>query len=170
MVNITLLFLSLFILGLLILFFSALGYILFNIFRLRDRETRSLDSTLLEISVNRDNEIKIDAMEQVFSTLSSLKKGGWRQRFSTQPTISFEIIAQKEDIRFYVWTPNKYKDLIERQLNGAYPDAQIRAVDEINIFTPDSKVAYKDYQLKKNNFYPLKTFRELSTDPLSAIT
>jgi len=43
-------------------------------------------------------------------------------------------------------------------------------VDEYNIFTSDGKVAYKSFQLGKANFYPIKTFKDLATDPMSAIT
>jgi hypothetical protein len=146
------------------------GYLLFTSFRHRDREGSSIDSVLLQVAVPRNNEIKIDAMEQLFSSLYSIKKGGWKQKFSTQTTISFEIVAKQEDIRFYVWTSAKLKDLVEKQIHGAYPDADVAEVDEYNIFTEKGKVAYKSLQLSKTNFYPLKTFKDLPTDPLSSLT
>ncbi len=139
-------------------------------YRFRDREKRSLNSVLLQVAVSRSNEIKIDAMEQLFAALYSVKKGGWKQRFSTQPQISFEIVAKPEDIRFYVWTYKNLQDLVEKQIHGAYPEAEIVEVPEYNIFTPDGKVSYKSFQLKKENFYPLKTFKELPTDPLASLT
>ena len=43
------------------------------------------------------------------------------------------IVAKKEDIRFFIWTPTKHQDLIEKQVHGAYPDAEIRVIDEYNI-------------------------------------
>jgi len=61
-----------------------LAFIGFILFRHRGREGRSIDSVLLQIAVPRDNEIKIDAMEQVFASLYSIKKGGWKQRFTFQ--------------------------------------------------------------------------------------
>jgi len=139
-------------------------------YRFRDREKRSLNSVLLQVAVSRTNEVKIDAMEQVFSSLYAVKKGGWKQRFSTQPQISFEIVAQQESIRFYVWTYKNLQDLVEKQIHGAYPEADIQEVPEYNIFTSDGKVSYKSFQLKKESFYPLKTFKELPTDPLASLT
>ena len=139
-------------------------------FKTKDREGDSIDSVLLQIAVPRNNEIKIDAMEQFFSSLSSTKKSGFMQKYKAQSAVSFEIVAQKEDIRFYVWTPDKYHDLIEKQIHGAYPDAQINVVQEYNIFTEHGKVAYKSLQLKKENFYPIKTYKEMPTDPLASIT
>ena len=148
----------------------GLVYMLLSTFRFRGREERSVDSVLLQIAAPRDNEVKIDAMEQLFAALYSIKKGGWKQRFSVQPTISFEIVAKKEDMRFYIWTPRKFKDLIEKQVHGAYADAEIVEVQEYNLFTGSGKVAYKSLQLKKGDFYPIKTYRDLPTDPLATVT
>lgn len=156
---------SLFIFGLV-----TLGYYLFTLFRFRDKEERSIDSTLLQVALSRANEIKIDAMEQLFASLYSIKKGGAKQKFSFQPIISFEIVAKLEDIRFYVWVPKKLADFIEKQIHGAYPDAEVLEVPEYNIFSETGKVAYAALQLRGQNYYPVKTFRELPTDPMSSIT
>ena len=149
----------------------AIGtFFLFTIYRWRGREERSIDSVLLQIRVQRGNEIKIDAMEQVFASIFSIKKGGWKQKLSVQPTVSFEIVAIEEDIRFYMWAPKEFKDLIEKQIHGGYPDAEIIEVPEYNIFNEDGKVAYKSLQLRNEDYKPIKTFKELATDPLSSIT
>lgn len=148
----------------------ALAYAIFIFFKNRNREAASIDSVLLQVGVPRNNETKIDVMDQLFASLYSIKKGGWKQKFDIQPVVSFEIVARPEDIRFYVWTPRKLTDLIEKQIHGAYPNAEIVEVEEYNIFTNDGKVAYKSFQLGKNNFYPLKTFKDLPTDPMSSVT
>lgn len=145
-------------------------WVLMNIYRYKDREERSLNSVLLRVGVSRNNEVKIDAMEQLFSSLFSIKKGGWKQRFRTQPQISFEIVAKMEEIHFYVWTYKSLQDLVEKQIHGAYPDAEIVEVPEYNIFTENGRVSYKAMQLKKESFYPIKTFKELPTDPLASLT
>ncbi len=155
---------------LLLLILVAGGYAAFIYFKNRKREERSIDSVLLQIALPRINETKIDVMEQLFSSLHSIEKGGWEQKFDIQPTISFEIVAKLEDIRFFVWTPKEYKDLVEKQIHGSYPDAEITEVDEYNLFTKDGKVAYKAFQLKKSNYFPIKTFKDLPTDPMSQIT
>jgi hypothetical protein len=156
--------------GVFILLLVASGYVGFTFFRHRGREDRSVDSVLLQVAVPRGNDIKIDAMEQLFASLYSIKKGGWQQKFKTQPTISFEIVAKQEDIRFYVWCPKKLQDLVEKQINGGYPEAEIKEVPEYSIFPEVGKVAYKSLQLAKANFYPLKTFKDLATDPMATLT
>ncbi len=162
---VTLVLVAIFIFGL-----AGLGYAVFIFFKNRAREEASIDSVLLQVALPRNNELKIDVMEQLFSSLYSIKKGGWKQKFSIQPAVSFEIVAKQEDIRFYVWAPKKIKDTIEKLINGAYPDAEIAEVDEYNLFGSEGKVAYKSFQLSKNNYLPVKTFKDLPTDPLSAIT
>lgn len=154
------------------LFFGlvALGYVIFIFFKNRKREEVSIDSVLLQVAVPRNNEFKIDVMDQMISGLYSIKKGGWKQKFDVQPTVSLEIVARQEDIRFYIWAPKKIKDLVEKQIHGSYPDAEVLEVDEYNIFFPEGKVAYKSFQLGKNNFYPIKTFKDHATDPMTGIS
>ncbi|MBI3443496.1 type IV secretion system DNA-binding domain-containing protein [Candidatus Woesebacteria bacterium] len=160
-------FSALFILG------SIIGvFVLFTYYKYRDREEKSIDSVLLQIAVQRGNEIKIDAMDQLFASLYSIKKGGGRikQATTVQPAISLEIVAKQEDIRFYTWVQKSLRDSLEKQIHGAYPDAEIIEVPEYNIFTEDGKVAYASLQLRSENHYPIKTFKELPTDPISGVT
>ncbi len=156
--------------GLVVICLLGLGFILFTFFRFRGREKRSLDSVLLRVAVPHGNEVKIDAMEQLFAALFSIKKGGWKQKLSVQPTISFEIVALAEDIKFYVWTPKKLQDLIEKQIQGAHPDAEVLEVPEYDIFPEKGKVVYKSFQLSKENYYPIKVYKDLPTDPLASLT
>ena len=169
-INYSKILLLVFLVVLFALLLVAFVYTLFIYFKNRDREKKSIDSVLLQIAVPRNNEMKIDVMEQLFASLYSIKKSGWKQKFSVQPTISFEIVAKQEDIRFFVWVPTSLKNLIEKQINGAYPDAEVLEVDEYNIFNNKGKVAYKSLQLAKSNFYPIKTFKDLATDPMLGIT
>lgn len=168
--NLINLFLVFLFFGFLVSLGALLGYLVFVFFKHRNREERSLDSVLLQVAVPRDNEVKIDAAEQMFASLYAVKKGGWKQRFDVQDAISFEIVAKKEDIRFYVWCPRRLQDLVEKQIHGAYTDAEITVVPEYNIFTPDGKVAYAALQLRAPAFNPIKVYKDLPTDPLSSIT
>lgn len=162
-------------------FFSVHGLILW--YRNRHREKESLDTTLIEVLMPRDNEIKIDAAEQMFTSFASLRKGGRFSFLKPQPSLSFEIVGLPEDIRFYVNTPNKIKDFVEKQINGAYPEAEIIEVEadktakeghavgnEYNIFSKDGKVSFASMKLKSSDYMPIKVFKDLPTDPLSSLT
>ncbi|MDP3955141.1 MAG: type IV secretion system DNA-binding domain-containing protein [bacterium] len=154
--------------GFFILF--AIGYLILTWWRYKDREKHALSYVLLGISMPRDNEIKIDAAEQMFSSLSSIKKGGWFSFLHPQEHLTLEIVALPGDIRFYISCPKKLQDLVEKQINGAYPDAEIKEVPEYNLFSEDGKVAYSRLKLRNASFYPIKIYKDLSTDPLSLTT
>src|SRR5581483_4263284 len=160
----------------------AIGYLFILWRRSNDRYKKSLDSVLLQVAVPRENEIKIDAAEQLFSSLTSIKISGFFSFLKMQPHLSFDIVGMPGDIRFYVYTPNKYRDLVEKQINGAYPDAEITVVEEgvqkkdfivgneYNIFSKEGKVAFASLKLKSTDYLPIKVFKDLPVDPLSTIT
>lgn len=149
---------------------AVLGYVIYLMWKYRDREQRSLDYVLMQVAVPRDNEIKIDAAEQLFASLSSLYKSGFMARFKPQTHLSFEIVAKREDIRFYVSVPRKLMDLVEKQIHGSYPGADVKEVEEYTIFSQTGKVAFAALKLKNNDFFPIRTYRDLPVDPLSSIT
>ncbi len=146
----------------------------------KDREKNSLESVLLQVALPRDNEIKIDTAEQLFASITSIGSGG---TFKLGPHLSFEIVGLPGDIRFFVYAPKKLKDLVEKQINGAYPDAEIKEVNsdimkkegmvignDYNIFSKEGKVAFASLKLKNSNYKPIKVFKDLPVDPLSSIT
>ena len=168
---------------LVVLFFGSLvGFLYYwwpfirSWYMYRDRDKESLKFVLLQVTVPRANEVKIDAAEQFFSTLSSIKLTdnglflGTLKGFLAQPHLSFEIVALPESIRFYIACHKKYQDLVEKQINGAYPDASVREVPEYNIFSETGQTAYAMYKLRSADHFPLKSYKELPTDPLSGIT
>jgi len=124
----------------------------------KDREKTSLQFVVLQIKVPRGNEIKIDAAEQLFAT------------FKPQPILSFELVAQHESIKLFVSVHKSHQDLIEKQIHGAYPDAEIKEMPEYNIFSESAQTAYTQLILKSSDYFPIKTFRDLPTDPLSSLT
>lgn len=178
----TTLFLVIFLMILVVGINIAIAYLLLLWYRNRDREKQSLDSTLLQVILPRDNEIKIDAAEQFFSSFAGIKASGNLSLLKFKPHISFEIVGMPEDIRFYIYTPNKYRDLVEKQINASYPDAEIRIVEEqnskegfivgneYNIFSKEGKAAFASLKLKDSNYKPLKAYKDFAVDPLSSIT
>lgn len=150
---------------------AVFGFLLLQWFKHRHREEYALGFVNLMIRLPRDNEIKIDAAEQMFASLYSLKKDGWLTSWwSNDDFFSFEIIALKEEIAFYVSCPRNLRDLVEKQIQGAYPTAELTEVDEVNIFSEKGKVAFTSLSLEKAEYYPLKPYKDLPTDGLSLLT
>jgi hypothetical protein len=150
--------------------FAGLGYLVFLLWKYRDREIRSLEYVLLQVAVPRDNEIKIDAAEQMFASIYSIYHSGFWSFLKPQEHLSFEIVARKEDIRFYVSVPKKYVDLVEKQIHGAYPGADIKITEDYSIFSKDGKVAFTALTLKSSDYFPIRVYRDLPTDSLSSLT
>jgi len=145
-------------------------YILFYMWKYREREQHSLDYVLLQVIVPRDNETKIDAAEQMFSSLHSIHHGGFWSFLKPPEHISFEIVAKKEDIRFYISVPHHFMDLVEKQIHGAYPGADIKEVEEYNIFSEEGTVAFASLIPTGPDYMPIRVYRDLPVDPLSSIT
>jgi Helicase HerA, central domain/TraM recognition site of TraD and TraG len=176
---------------LVILGLVLIGLLLWGLFfifvlwlRYRNRESESLNSILLQVTVPKENEIKIDAAEQMFASLYALYGTTRFEYFRHQPHISFEIVGLPGDIRFYVNVPAKYRDFVEKEINGAYPEADIVPVNdpaakqrdgtvigtEYNIFSDNGKVAFMWMNLKGANYLPIKTYKDLPVDPLSQVS
>lgn len=148
----------------------VLIYLLIIYMRLKKREKISLEMVTVEVKLAKENEIKIDAAEQMFSSFSSLKKSGMFSFLEVDDVIAFEIVGKEADIRFYVSAPNRIIDLVEKTIYSYYPNSDIKKVEEPNIFSEDGKVSFGSFVVKGDSYLPIKTYRDLPTDSLSAIT
>ncbi len=145
-------------------------YLIIIYLRLKKREQISLEMVSLEVRLPKENEIKIDAAEQMFSAFFSLKKSGWFSFLDLDDVIAFEIVGKKADIRFYVSAPSRIIDLVEKTIYGYYPNADIKRVDEPNIFSETGKVSFGSLVMKDYPYMPLKAFKDLATDSMAAVT
>ena len=149
---------------------AVFGYMIFQWFKHRKREAYALNFVTLMIRLPKDNEIKIDAAEQMFSGLYSVKRRGILAWMKPEHSFAFEIVALKEEIAIYVSCPAALRDLVEKQIHGAYPNADIKEVEEVNIFSEKGKVDFAAICFEKSNYFPIKTYKDLPTDGLSLIT
>src|SRR5690606_28164142 len=73
------------------------------------------------------------------------------------------------EIRFYVHTPHKLANLVEKQILGSYQDAEVTVSEEHNIFDESSKVAYASLTQTDEPYYPIKVAEDFTGDPLANI-
>jgi len=160
--------------GMLLILFLAIFvvfcFMLFQKYKHRNKENTALEFVTLLIRVPKDNETKIDSAEQMFAGLYSLKKSGFFAFAKAEDLFSLEIVALEEDIAFYLNCPRRIRDLVEKQIHGAYPNADIKEVDEVNIFNKKGKVAFAALRLDKASFYPIKAYKDLPIDGLNSLT
>lgn len=126
--------------------------------------------TFFQILLPPDNEIEIKAAEHMFSNLMGFKKGFFKALFTGQYRISFEIVSKAEGIAFYVVTPDEISSLVEKQINAAYPSAEIDVVKPHEIWDRGKYTRVAELKLRGPAYYPIKQYEALKNDSLSPIT
>lgn len=124
---------------------------------------------LLAIDIPRGNAQTPKAVENIFSYLAGahgtqdLYEKWWLGHW--QLYFSFEIVSLEGYIQFLIWTPEKYRNLVDAALYSQYPDAEIT---EVNDYTEGIPAYYPDDQydifggefiLTKPSVYPIKTYK-----------
>lgn len=133
---------------------------------------RSIGYVFFEVSLPQNNEVEIKAAEQLFTGLIGIGKKleGWDRFKKAKTFVSFEVVAMKETIKFYVVCPKKISSVVDRQINGTYPMAEINKVKEYNAFPEDFHVSYAALSLKNENRLPIQTYEELPVDSMATVT
>ena len=109
--------------------------------------------------------------ETIFASIGGLKaqRGFNHWLFGRDDHFSFEIIALSNKISFYVVAPEKDARYIEQQIHANYPEAVIEEVEDYNIFKPDSQVMAAYLKTQRDFVFPIKTYREMETDPMNSL-
>lgn len=117
----------------------------------------------------RDSVIEqISQAEEFFASIGGLRAAsGFLGRYDH---LSFEIVARQGKIYFYVAVPRYLEQYLEEQIHAQYPYAQISPVEDYNIFQPQGKISAAYLNLARPSLFPIKTFRQMDSDPLDAIT
>ncbi len=115
---------------------------------------------------------QIALAESMFSALGGLKaqKGILSWLHGRTDHITFEIVAQKDYIKFYVGVPQKLESYIGEQIHAQYPDAHLEAIAGYNIFPRKGTILGAYLSMVKSHAFPLKTFKTMDSDPLEALT
>lgn len=129
----------------------------------------SLEWTLLEIKVSKENRKSPKAMEQIFAGLHGVytKNVDWHKvlfKGEMLTWFSFEIVGKGGETHFYVRTLTKYKNIVESQIYAQYPDAEIAEVEDytndLPLYLPDDKYDLwgMELLLAKEDAYPIRTY------------
>jgi hypothetical protein len=123
---------------------------------------------VLAISVPKNNEKSASSAEQFFAAVHGI----YRDDPIVQEHLSFEIVASKDSIIFYLFVPLHLREFIEGQLYAQYPDLQIKHVSDYTqeVDLNGMHVATSKLKLTKEDVYPIKTYAGLEVDPMAGIT
>jgi hypothetical protein len=142
---------------------------------------RIRDAAFLEIQMPKEAANKEDAArgedekkqliavaEQMYTTLSNaMQRKGF---FKADDYIVFEIAAVEKKISFYINCSIELQDLVEKQIQAQYPHAQIERVAAYNPFRKGYAIASTELVLQKKYYYPLRTYKQMESDPLNSLT
>lgn len=140
----------------------------FYLFKIQIRWAKKQKSVLLSVDVPKGNEQSPKAVESIFANLYGAKTNvRFKEKWVTgkfQMGFSLEIVSHGGDIRFYIRTPLRHRDLVEAAIYSQYPDAVItEAEDYAKEFprrfpNPDYNMFGCDFKMDRDPMYPIRTY------------
>lgn len=129
-------------------------------------------SVMLEIKLPREITKSPAAMEIVLQTL--FQPGGestWIDRIwkgQTRSWFSLEIVSLGGNIRFFIWTKPKHRNVIESQIYSQYPGVEIYEAEDYTkpfYYDPNKNDLWAcEFKLTKPDPWPIKTYVDYGLD------
>lgn len=169
-----------------VLIFGSAFFIAVRIFFRQTRErghvTRGLNLVLFSVKMPRDPVARegqeqkkekemLGVAEQLYSSFANFHSTGWTKFLYGDPYLCLEMAVHHvgEEIHFYVAVPKAYEQIIEKQILGLYPTAEIARAKDYNIFGSSSVSVGSYLKLERHPILPLRTYQKLEADPLGQI-
>lgn len=148
------------------------------------------NGVLLEIRFERDSEVSVFEVEQMWQNFYAALYIPWKKRlFKPQPHITFEIKSEHDkekevkngfmkergvkNITFNMWIPERYVDIIKNRISTTYPKAQFRILTEDYIperNDPFRIIHVEELGLANDSSFSIKQLKNFDVDPLTSIT
>ncbi|MBI2669980.1 MAG: DUF87 domain-containing protein [Candidatus Yanofskybacteria bacterium] len=167
---------------LVVLIITAIAaFILIGGMRTRGQVERALNMTLFLVRVPREipgkesgqkQEKELIAVgEQLLSGLSGIHSKGWNKFVYGEPYLALEIAVHHigEETHFYIAVPKNNEDIIEKQIYGLYPTAEVTKAKDYNIFNPQGATVGAYLTYNTDPILPIRTYQKLETDPMGGI-
>lgn len=132
---------------------------------------------LLEIKIPREVAKSPKAMESILAGIHGTRRLGnmfeqWWDGWVTA-WFSMEVIGDASGVRFYIWTNDFFKRMVEAQIYAQYPAAEIREVEDYVKSMPEA-LPNKEWNLWgseliliKPDAYPIKTYDQFELEQIS---
>ncbi len=168
---------------------AGLIFILRAIFQFQDKSQKAFNRVVLQISVPKERKSEgqggkvedgdrlervkeeIGITETFFATIAGLKaqRGIFNWFQGRTDHFSFELVTENGLIYFYIDIPIKMKGFITQQVHAQYPYAHIEEMTDYNIFSEKSAVTGAYLVPTKRHIFPLKTYKNMESDPLESV-
>jgi hypothetical protein len=131
-----------------------------------------------ENATDKDFREKVAIMDQLYRGLHEIRELNFANRVAVwafrRHSISFEIHAKNKEVSFFASIHPYYAELLEKQITSYYPNAGIeyKRPPELQASDAEVKTTIKGYflYLKKQNWYPIRTYKVIENDPLNDLT
>jgi hypothetical protein len=155
-----------------------LPFILFLIFSklwityVRAKFISNIKTVLLEIRVPKSVKHTPLAMEVALNAMFQTSgESTWYDRIvlgQVRSWFSLELVSIGGRVHFFIWTPTRWRNLIEAHLYAQYPGIEIIEVPDYALTVPfdESKMSYfgTEFVLSKPDYIPLKTYVDYGLD------
>lgn len=128
-------------------------------------------SVLLEIKLPKETNKSPLAMEIFFTSLYQTGAATLIETYfkgKVRPWFSLELVSINGQVKFFIWTQPKYRNLIESQLYAQYPDVEIHESEDYSLkvpHDPDKIPIWGTYfKLTDPTVYPIKTYVDYGLD------
>jgi hypothetical protein len=130
-------------------------------------------SVLLEIKVPKETNKSPLAMEIFFIALWQKGSVSLVQAYfqgKIRPWFSLELVSLEGKVKFFIWAPRKWRNLVEAQLYAQYPGIEIFEVPDYTASVkhdPENLPLWATYfKLTDPDVYPIKTYVDYGLDKL----
>ena len=134
------------------------------------------ETMLLEIKIPKETLKSPFAMEIFFTSLYQTGAATFKELYwygKVRAWFSLELVSIGGQVKFFIWTQKKFRNLIEAQLYAQYPNIAIQEAEDYMAWVPHEPdpvnlpmwATY--FKFIKSNVYPIKTYVDygLNEDP-----
>lgn len=129
----------------------------------------------IEVGSRDVRDVTDEAISQaqiMYNIIASTATKGFRSKIYGQRHITFEVVATKGLIHYYVVVPLALVDVVKQAVVAAYPSAMLEEAEEHNIFSQVGKITGTiggELTLKRDFSYPIATYQDNKRDAMQAI-
>ncbi len=117
------------------------------------------------VKVGSNDETNFKMCDQLFAGIYGIKRKFWETLIGIENRVSFEIIAKKGEVAFYIICPERISPIIEKQIYGVYKDVEVDYVDMPQIFDRGNYNIIYELNQENGPFTMINSFDE-KQDPL----
>lgn len=138
-------------------------------FHIRTAYVEGMKWSLLRIKTPQDNAKTPKAMEQIFTAVHGSYSFGVRPKDKYWKGVvenwhTFEIVGDATGVRFYIRTPEAFRNMVESAVYSHYPGTEIELVEDyiadLPVLLPNNTFDLfgTEFVLARDDGYPIKTY------------